>query len=575
MRNPRSTVVVASALVASVAFGAPLVSGAASRPAAPQAAVAAHLVAGAQFHPLAARNTTISLEFSVPPRSPAALKSFIASVSTPGSPRYGKYLAKGQFASRFGASPATVASITHYLGTHGLSGVSVTSDRLFVRAHGSVRAVEALLHTTISFYRYQGKTVYTNTKPARLPAALSGKVATVVGLSDVPEFHASDVLPRTAVHHDATTCSQMTTGTNATSGPFTISQVGDAYGYNAFATHGDLGQGQTLAVFELVNYLPGDIQYYQSCVGKQDTISGIKIDGGGGININAEVEADLDIEVAATLAPKATLEVYQGPNSQAGDIDTYQRIATDDTAQVVTTSWGFCDAADLSADVAESAVFSEMATQGQTVVAAAGDSGASDCLGLDATTANPLAGAIGTDDPASQQYVTGVGGTTITDAATIGTNPTSEVVWDTSDVEGTGGAVSSVVPEPSYQVGVPGTSTHGRTVPDLSIDADPASGYMIYTLGFGWTPIGGTSAGAPMIATLVLLANEYNGVHLGFINPLLYTDGVAHPGQNFNDVTVGNNETYDVPGFSSAATGFDAATGWGSPIGASFLGGDI
>ena len=112
-------------------------------------------------------------------------------------------------------------------------------------------------------------------------------------------------------------------------------------------------------------------------------------------------------------------------------------------------------------------------------------------------------------------------------------------------------------------------------MPDLSIDADPASGYRVYTMATGWITVGGTSCGAPMAAALVALTNEYHATQLGFMNPLLYQVAVDHPGELFNDVTVGNNKTYDVPGFSTAAVGYDPASGWGSPLASAFLGGDV
>jgi kumamolisin len=363
----------------------------------------------------------------------------------------------------------------------------------------------------------------------------------------------------------------MTKGTNPTSGPFTIGEVGNADGYGAFAAKGAGGQGQTVAIFELTNYIPYDIKYFQDCTSKHDTISSVIVDGGNGINPYAEVEADLDIEIVATLAPSARIDVYQGPNSEAGVVDTYDRIATDDAAKVVSTSWGLCERVDGATGPAEYGVFQEMAAQGQTVAAASGDGGASDCIGYRSTRTDPLAGAIGVDDPASQPYVTGVGGTTVTDAATIGKDPASEVVWDTSDLEGTGGGVSSSWPAPTYQHRVTGASGAGRTVPDVAMDADPASGYMIYSIAYGWIDVGGTSAAAPMFASLMALADQYNATTYGFVLPLLYAVGKAEPGKYFNDVTIGNNETYDVPGYATAKPGYDAASGWGSPVAAAFL----
>jgi kumamolisin len=513
---------------------------------------------------------TIGLSFYLPARNQAALTRFIAAVSTPGSASYHRYLRKGEYASRFGATPTAIHRIAAYLAAHGLRAVAPSPDHLFIHADGTVRAVDTLLRTTIRAYDDKGHRVYEDVTPIHLPSVLVGSIRAVVGLTDVPRYRASYTLVPHA-RPRVTTCSQMSAGTNPTSGPFTISEAGDAYGYDAFAAKGARGQGQTVAIFELTNYLPADITYFQDCTGKHDTISSIDVDGGNGLDPYAEVEADLDIEVVATLAPYANIDVYQGPNSEAGVVDTYDRIATDDTAKVVTTSWGLCERADPTSVAAEAGVFQEMAAQGQTVAAAAGDSGAADCLGYRSTRTDPLAGAIGVDDPASQPYVTGIGGTTVTDAATIGSVPSSEVVWDTDDVEGTGGGLSSIWAAPSYQHAISGASGAGRTVPDLTLDADPASGYMIYTLVYGWIPVGGTSAGAPMFASLMALANQYNATTYGFVLPLLYAVGKAEPGKYFSDVTIGNNETYDVPGYAKARPGFDAASGWGSPIGSAFL----
>lgn len=567
MRHVSTRLLTAVALCAGVAISASSVSSAApnGRPSARTASAAVAL-----GRPASTSGLTIGLSFFLPVPNQAALARFIAAVSTPGSPAYHHYLRRGEFASRFGASPAAIAHVAAYLGAHGLHAVATSPDHLFVHATGTVRAVDTLLRTTIRAYAYKGRRVYAAVAPIHLPTTLETSVRAVVGLTDVPRYRASDVFaPRG--HPRTTTCSQMSAGTNPTSGPFTISEIGDAYKFGAFAANGFGGQGQTVAIFELTNYLPSDIKYFQDCTGKYDSISSTIVDGGNGINPYAEVEADLDIEIVATLAPYASIDVYQGPNSEAGVVDTYDRIAVDDAAKVVSTSWGLCENADPTAVAAESGVFQEMAAQGQTVAAAAGDNGASDCLGYRPTRTNPLAGAIGVDDPASQPYVTGVGGTTISDASSIGTTPSSQVVWDTNDVEGTGGGVSSAWAAPSYQHSIHGASGAGRTVPDLAFDADPASGYMIYSIAYGWIPVGGTSAAAPTFASLMALANQANSTTYGFVLPLLYSVGNAEPGTYFNDVTLGNNRTYDVPGYSSARAGFDAASGWGSPIGSAFL----
>ena len=134
----------------------------------------------------------------------------------------------------------------------------------------------------------------------------------------------------------------------------------------------------------------------------------------------------MDIEDVIGLAPEATIDVYQAPNSSNADVlDVYSTIVDDDTEPVVSTSWGECepdqDASDSSFRISEQGLFEQAATQGQTVFAAAGDNGSTDCYG-DAELAERSQ--LYVDDPASQPYVVGVGGTSIVGG--------SETVWNDS-----------------------------------------------------------------------------------------------------------------------------------------------
>ena len=84
-------------------------------------------------------------------------------------------------------------------------------------------------------------------------------------------------------------------------------------------------------------------------------------------------EADVDIEEVTGLAPQVHILVYQGPNTSTGGYDTYSSIVTQDTARVVSTSWGLCEPFEGSAEAqAENTLFEEAAVQGQSVLAASG-----------------------------------------------------------------------------------------------------------------------------------------------------------------------------------------------------------
>ena len=152
-------------------------------------------------------------------------------------------------------------------------------------------------------------------------------------------------------------------------------------------------------------------------------MSYIKVDSGSGTG-PGEGEAALDIENVIGLAPRASIDVYQGPNTNIGPLDVYNSIINQDRAKIISTSWGICEAQLGGRAVAsvEANMFEQAAAQGQTVVAAAGDDGSTDCTNRGG---EPL-GTLAVDDPGSQPYVTSVGGTSLSPLGP----PPSETVWN-------------------------------------------------------------------------------------------------------------------------------------------------
>ncbi len=173
-----------------------------------------------------------------------------------------------------------------------------------------------------------------------------------------------------------------------------------------------------------------------------------------GANSNEDVESTLDVEEISGFVPAATIDVYESPNTTTGPMDVYNAIFSQDRAKVISSSWGTCEAqAGGSALLAaEANLFEEAAAQGQTVVAASGDDGSSDCTD---PSGYPLANTA-VDDPASQPYVTGVGGSTLESlgapgAGTTAAVPPKETAWN-SDGVASGGGISSVWAMPGYQL---------------------------------------------------------------------------------------------------------------------------
>jgi hypothetical protein len=313
-----------------------------------------------------------------------------------------------------------------------------------------------------------------------------------------------------------------------------------------------------------------DINTYQSCYGTGTSVSYINVDGGAGTGAGAG-EAALDIEDVIGLAPQSAIDVYRAPNSLLNLYDVYNAIVTANAEKVVSVSWGICEPVEGSLAGAENALFQEAAVQGQSVFAASGDSGSSDCGG----------GSLAVDDPAGQPFVTGVGGTSL---PSLGPPP-AESVWNNGS-GASGGGVSSFWTMPSYQSGAPASlhvinSTSSgapcgapagslcREVPDVAADSDPFTGLAIFH-GGAWRRFGGTSAATPMFAALTALINASSGcggTPVGFANPVLYGSAAGAYSSEFNDVVSGSNDVSG-SGLYPSGLGYDMATGLGSPQGA-------
>ena len=565
-------------------------------PSLPQGArITGSLAAGTRMH------VTITLQ----PRDPLALQNFATAVSTPGSPEFRHYITPAEFAQRFGPTPATVHAVESSLRAHGLMPGRSSANALAIPVNANAGSLEDAFSVSLAHVRLQsGAGAVVNQQAPSLDAAVAPHIQALLGLDTLTvakpllvRAHAATQTPRSRPHvvtGGPQPC-PAASATASTMGGLTADQVAGAYGLSGLYESGgsggsaDEGAGQSIAVLELEPYDPNDIAAYQQCYGTSAPLANIPVDGGAGSGPGTG-EAALDIENVIGLAPRANVVVYEGPNSGSGPYDTFNAIISQHTTQVVTASWGQCEFVNgFSQTAAENTLFQEAAAQGQSILSASGDEGAEDCY--------PLQPTAQVDDPASQPYVTGIGGTRVN---SVGPRP-SESVWnDGATVGASGGGISTFWKMPAYQSGTPaslhviGQGSTGATcgapagfcreVPDVSADASPATGYLIYFNGSktaggvppppsGWQVVGGTSAAAPVWAALIALGNASaacHGVAIGFANPALYHAASIGYKANFNDVTTGNNDmTGGNGGQFAARPGYDMATGLGSPNGAS------
>jgi subtilase family serine protease len=533
--------------------------------------------------------TTLSVKVVLQPRDPSALTAYAQQVSTPGTDLYRHYLSVRQFADRFGPTSSTIRSVDEALGDVGLHPGVASTNGLSIPVRATAGQLSAAFSTGFERYRVGGgRVAFANTGPPQIAGSVARFVQTVVGLDDLslaqPASQRSSAGSVGAGEepHVATggpqPCATAVTDASADDS-LTTDQVAAAYGFPNLYKQGDLGSGQTVALYELQGYGSKDISTYQTCYGTSTSVATVLVDGGplAGSGVG---EADIDIEQVLSLAPDTHIVVYEGPNSGTGGYDTYSSIVTQDKAKVVSTSWGLCEAFEgSSAAGAENTVFEEAATQGQTLVAASGDQGSEDCLG-----SGYLNDTQAVDDPSSQPFVTAAGGTSWSGPVTA----PSESVWNDGPCDcfgAGGGGISSLWKMPSYQSGSHGigvinsgssgtpcgaaTGAYCRETPDVSALAGQYP-YLSYVSG-AWGDWGGTSFAAPLWASLIDLSNASStcgGKDIGFANPILYEVDVSDPAA-FNDITVGNNDlTGENGGAYQALVGYDMASGLGTPNGA-------
>lgn len=529
-------------------------------------------------HLLGATNGQQELQLSIGlrPRNSQEFDSLLNNLYDPRSSLYHHFLTPQEFAAEFGPTPEEQQQVVNYLRSQGLSVTNVSSNGLLIDASATVTQAEATFQVQINNYQSKANTFFANANPPTIPAALSSIILSIGGLDNSAKMHPLYQVAHAAAHAMLGGPKHKQFGqlnprvSHAANGGFGQTELTGAYDSSPLQQAGVQGNNQTVAVFELDGYQSSDItQYLQNYNLGTPSITNVLVDNFDGSAGDGAIEVELDIEVVAAMAPKANQIVYEGPNTTQGVNDTYNQIVTDNKAQVTTISWGECEAQSGNAELQTlDNIFKQGAAQGIAMFAAAGDSGAYDCNDSN----------LAVDSPADDPYITGVGGTNL---QLSNESYGSESVWsDPTDSErsalgsGGGGGISSFFPQPSWQTG-PGVanqySTGNREVPDVAADADPATGYAIYCTvtaagcqSSGWITVGGTSAAAPMWAGSTATINEYLQKQgksiIGFANPALYSlENAQQQFPPFHDVTSGNNLFYP------ATTGYDEASGWGSP----------
>jgi kumamolisin len=464
---------------------------------------------------------------------------------------------RARFNADHAADPAAVALVKRFAKEFGLKVEAGTPapGRRAIKLTGGVANMQRAFGVSLSHTTIDGETYRVRDGSIHLPAELQGYVVGVLGLDNRPQASPHfRILGEQGAAVAETAQAGGFARPHASSNSFTPVQVGQLYQF----PQGVTASNQTIGIIELGGgFRPADITAYVKSLGqKPPTVIAVPVGHGknqpGNPN-GADGEVMLDIEVAGAVAPGARIVVYFAPNTDQGFVDAIAQAIHDAKYKpsVISISWGSAEINwTAQAMSALDAACQSAAALGVTITVASGDNGSSDGVND---------GKNHVDFPASSPHVLACGGTKLHGS---GSSISAEVVWNGQSQGGgaTGGGVSDVFPLPSWQAGSnvprPGVPTGGRGVPDVSGDADPATGYIIRVDGKTMV-IGGTSAVAPLWAGLIAVANQQNGVTAGFIQPAIYA---ARNKSAFRDTTSGDNGSY------KAGPGWDACTGLGSPI---------
>ena len=494
----------------------------------------------------------ITMFFAPSPDQRAALGRLLSEQQDRSSPNYHRWITPREFGGRFGLSLSDLNKVIAWLESRGFAVQDVPESRNAVSFSGSAAQVAAAFETAIHRYVLNGEEHYANSTEPSIPTALAGIVSGVKGLND---FRPQPKAIRRAVTRPSPDFTDGTTTHFLAPADFSL-----IYNVQPLYNRGIDGTGQKIAVVGESDIQLSDIRQFRSLMGLPARDPQIVLVPGSadpGMRDGELQEADLDLEWAGAVAINATLIYVNSINAW----DSLQYAVTSNLAPVISVSYTACEPLFSASDVQSFLQFGEQASaQGQTIVAASGDSGAAGCDNLFAAVATQ---GLAVNMPASLPYVTAVGGTEFNEASGSywsTTNTTAngsalsyipEITWNDSfagsGIQATGGGASALFTKPFWQSG-PGVPNDGvRDLPDIALNASANhDGYLICdeilnstTQTFspvcpngifgGFSAVGGTSASTPSFAGIVALLNQSMNASQGNINYTLYSLSRSSP----------------------------------------------
>ena len=475
---------------------------------------------------------------------------------------------------KYGASPKNLDLVERELTAYGLSVKSKNVATRTVEVVGPVSAMERAFGVVLFKVAHEGITYRGRVGDIHIPSRLNGIVTGVFGLDTRPMIKRRPLL--------SVQTSASTTPPTSHRLWFFPTELAAAYQFPV-AT----GKGQVIGILEFEGtYSASDLQTFWKLGGNGKAIPTVNVTNVESLsaaqanNQDGTGETMLDVEIAAAVCPEAAIHIYVSEFTEKGWVANLDAALADKTPPtVISISYSFPEGVNPWTQQALDQVndsLKELANAGITVCVSSGDDGSSD--GMEDGMAH-------VGFPATSPYVLAVGGTSLNRHTGV------EEVWHEGDGVrpnggATGGGVSAMVPRPAWQssINIASVNPHalvGRIIPDVSADAALTTGYRMFgpnsqasTPPSAWQTVGGTSAATPLWAALIARVQQL-GKQVGFLTPRLYAPSANSNGKALGnvacrDITQGTNASGKAHGYA-ANSGYDAATGWGSPNGQDLL----
>jgi hypothetical protein len=544
-----------------------------------------------QNEPSHSYNGAVNVVIGLNPSNESMLQQFLSDLSNPSSPLYHEYLTKEQFDTMFGGSSAIYQDLVSYLARNGVTNVNEFSDRMEVSFSASAAQIKDIFGVSLMRFDSSLGSYFAPYGAPSLPYVIAGDVSGIAGLSNysvlVNEHSPLSIQTEQIAEKIAqnTTQNGYPIPVNSTSAQYLFGSdmqiamqektLFDQFGYPTNMVEATiLWSGEYTGTTKEITstgglispdtyvgpFVPSDIYtYYNETLPPGEPHSRIyayPIDGAPLPGIRASydstgayVENTLDLEMLGSTAPGSSIyNVYGNNSSTANLVDAFSSILNPlpgysalDNVSVISNSWGGTDGNcsiwynDLQ----------EANARGITVMASSGDD-------ADSTSSSEYIGS-NVSFPASMAYnnfgMVAVGGVTVTLNKSL--DISSETNWyepaslsTLSTAVGTTSGISSVFPEPSWQINSSANSIingKGRGVPDISALANntimtlTVSGFTYdatnASQGYPFEAVAGTSIASPLTAGVIAEIDhsiESQGSQpLGFLDLTLYSIGTA------------------------------------------------